>query len=241
MQKVILYSLKQVLHLQTSGIRESTTLSRCDFSIFTGSYNEIIFNIKNNDNINITSFPTLYLYVIKDNEVLVKYSMIKRGHSYILVNPQMALPIGIYNYAVTTDTGAPVYTDQNFTMRGYFQIKHGVDASGWSSFDTNLEYAISDELPILLGRQIKAPFSITGGMTITTIAPVDGSLIIYGSLSQNTPSNNNGWAKIYEMYCMKNLVACCEITAKLELISFKFIPTIASSISGENTMIVKTF
>lgn len=241
MQKVILYSLKQVLHLQTSGIRESTTLSRCDFSIFNGSYNEIIFNIKNNDNINITTFPTLYLYVIKDNEVLVKYSMVKRNHYYVLVNPQMSLPVGIYNYAVTTDTGAPVYTDQNFTMRGYFQIKHGVDVAGWSSFDTKLEYAIEDELPIMLGRQQKAPFSITGAMTISATAPVDGSLVVYGSLSQNPPTNNNGWAKIYEMYCKKGVVSCGEITTKLELISFKFIPTIASSISGENQMIVKMF
>lgn len=241
MQKVILYSLKQVLHLQTGGIRESTTLSRCDFTLFNSIYNEIIFNIKNNDNINITSFPTLILYIIKDDVILSKHTLIKEKHYYVLRDNSISLPLGFYNYAVTTNTNSPIYTDQNFNMRGFFQVKPGLQQSNWNSVSYNLEYSIDNQEPVLASVISKYISTPSGDSVISTIAPIAGTLQISFTLEQNAPTSSEGWVVMYELFCPKDSRVSIPIVGKFSMVKFKFIPLNETELKNTDILTVDVF
>lgn len=115
MQKVILYSLKTAVHLQTGDIRESTTLSRCDFSLFENVNNKVIFNIKNNDNINITSFGYLTIRIMQNEMVLYTQQLTKESHYYVL-NSTASSPCGKYQYVIVTDDNYPLYAGTRILM-----------------------------------------------------------------------------------------------------------------------------
>lgn len=200
MQKVILYSIKSALHLMTGEIRESTTLSRCDFSLFKGIYNKIIFNIKSNDNIDITTFPNLYLYFIKNEEVIYKGTLNKERHYYVFDDVmQKDMDLGTYEYVVTTDTNTTLYADQNFSVRGFFQVKKGIPEviKPITKFVIEKQKILTKY--IYKSIPIAIPYNAVGEhIVLSSVLPLDCSVKIYGTLESSPTVDMKLWDIMYE-------------------------------------------
>jgi hypothetical protein len=184
----------------TGEIRESTTLSRCDFSLFKGIYNKIIFNIKSNDNIDITTFPSLYLYFIKNEEVIYKGTLSKERHYYVFDDVmQKDMELGTYEYVVTTDTNTPLYADQNFSVRGFFQVKKGIpeEISPITKFSIDKQTILGKYL--YKSIPIAIPYNAIGEhIVISDVLPLDCSVKIYGTLESSPTVDMKLWDIVYE-------------------------------------------
>jgi hypothetical protein len=184
----------------TGEIRESTTLSRCDFSLFKGIYNKIIFNIKSNDNIDITTFPNLYLYFIKNEEVIYKGTLVKERHYYVFDDVmQKDMDFGTYEYVVTTDTNGVLYADQNFSVRGFFQVKKGIPEviKPVTKFEIDKQKILGKY--IYKSIPIEIPYNEIGeNIVISSILPLDCSVKIYGTLESSPTMDMKLWDIVYE-------------------------------------------
>lgn len=184
----------------TGEIRESTTLSRCDFSLFKGIYNKIIFNIKSDDNIDITTFPSLYLYFIKNEEVIYKGTLAKERHYYVFDDVvQKDMDLGTYEYVVTTDTNTTLYADQNFSVRGFFQVKKGIPD------EIKPITKLKIEKQKILGKYlyksipIAIPYNAVGEhIVISSVFPLDCAVKIYGTLESSPTMDMKLWDIVYE-------------------------------------------
>jgi hypothetical protein len=228
MQKVILYSLKSALHLSLGEIRESTTLSRCDFSLFKGIYNKVIFNIKSNDNIDITTFPNLFIYFIRNEEILFKGILSKEKHYYIFNDAfQEHMEYGFYEYVVTTDANTPIYADQNFNVRGYFQVKKGIPSEVKPTTGLVIPKQTILGKVIYKSTAIAIPYNPLGNYIIQSdVLKVDCIVRVYGTLESSPTVDSKLWDIVSNSTIGVDSKLDIKVDAKLQYLYFEIEPLV---------------
>lgn len=228
----------------TGEIRESTTLSRCDFSLFKGIYNKVIFNIKSNDNIDITTFPHLYINFIKNEEVIYKGKLIKERHYYVFDDVMQAdMDLGTYEYVVTTDTIGVLYADQNFAVRGYFQVKKGLpdEVKPVVAFDIEKQTMVDKKI-LYVSNGIALPYSSIGQHIIMSgVLPMACVVRVYGTLVSSPTADLKLWSEVYSGTIIAGDKLDINVAHKLEYVFLEIEPVLQSSDVMPDLISIKIF